>query len=94
MQSINSRALVRLSRTAPAAVANAAAAAGTGSSDKFRTVSRRTLREYSSSRRAEMNYLPMVLESTPRGERAYDIYSRLLRVCMPWLSLAPRLQLA
>lgn len=36
-------------------------------------------RVYSSTRRVE-NYLPMVLESTPRGERAYDIYSRLLRV--------------
>lgn len=39
-------------------------------------------RPYSSTRRSE-NYLPMVLESTPRGERAYDIYSRLLRVRFP-----------
>eukprot|EP00752_Nemacystus_decipiens_P005125 g4650.t1 len=78
------RALALLPRTAPAAMASAAVAAGMGSRD-FRTVvqSRRipgTRRErYSSTRRVEMNYLPMVLESTPRGERAYDIYSRLLR---------------
>lgn len=26
-----------------------------------------------------MNYVPMVIEQTPRGERAYDIYSRLLK---------------
>ena len=87
MRSMNPRALVHLSRTAaPLAVANAAVAAGTGSRDYFRTTQTRrtpgTRREqYSSTRRAEMNYLPMVLESTPRGERAYDIYSRLLRVC-------------
>lgn len=36
-------------------------------------------RMYSATRRLH-NYLPMVLETTPRGERAYDIYSRLLRV--------------
>lgn len=36
-------------------------------------------RRYSSTRPIE-SYVPMVLESTPRGERAYDIYSRLLRV--------------
>ncbi len=27
----------------------------------------------------EMNLIPMVVEQTPRGERAYDIYSRLLK---------------
>jgi len=26
-----------------------------------------------------MNFIPMVVEQTGRGERAYDIYSRLLR---------------
>ncbi|HSR11029.1 MAG TPA: ATP-dependent Clp protease proteolytic subunit, partial [Thermodesulfobacteriota bacterium] len=26
-----------------------------------------------------MNLIPMVVEQTSRGERAYDIYSRLLR---------------
>ena len=26
-----------------------------------------------------MGLIPMVVEQTPRGERAYDIYSRLLR---------------
>ena len=26
-----------------------------------------------------MNLIPYVVEETPRGERAYDIYSRLLR---------------
>ncbi len=26
-----------------------------------------------------MNYVPMVVEQTPKGERAYDIYSRLLK---------------
>ncbi|WP_341750494.1 ATP-dependent Clp endopeptidase proteolytic subunit ClpP [Candidatus Tisiphia endosymbiont of Sialis lutaria] len=26
-----------------------------------------------------MTYVPMVIEQTPRGERAYDIYSRLLK---------------
>ena len=27
----------------------------------------------------EMNLVPMVVEQTARGERAYDIYSRLLK---------------
>ena len=27
----------------------------------------------------QMNLVPMVVEQTPRGERAYDIYSRLLK---------------
>jgi ATP-dependent Clp protease protease subunit len=27
----------------------------------------------------ELNLIPMVVEQTPRGERAYDIYSRLLK---------------
>ena len=26
-----------------------------------------------------MNYVPMVVEQSSRGERAYDIYSRLLK---------------
>jgi ATP-dependent Clp protease, protease subunit len=26
-----------------------------------------------------MNFIPMVVEQTGRGERAYDIYSRLLK---------------
>lgn len=26
-----------------------------------------------------MNYIPMVVEQSGRGERAYDIYSRLLK---------------
>ncbi|MGI0130955.1 MAG: ATP-dependent Clp protease proteolytic subunit, partial [Thermoplasmata archaeon] len=26
-----------------------------------------------------MHYIPMVVEQTARGERAYDIYSRLLK---------------
>ena len=33
----------------------------------------------SNSRDAQMMLVPMVIESTGRGERAYDIYSRLLR---------------
>jgi ATP-dependent Clp protease protease subunit len=33
----------------------------------------------SSSREAQLMLVPMVIESTGRGERAYDIYSRLLR---------------
>ena len=28
---------------------------------------------------ASNNLVPMVVEQTPRGERAYDIYSRLLK---------------
>ena len=27
----------------------------------------------------ELNLVPMVIEQTPRGERAFDIYSRLLK---------------
>lgn len=27
----------------------------------------------------DMNYVPMVVEQSGRGERAYDIYSRLLK---------------
>ena len=27
----------------------------------------------------EMNFVPMVIEQSNRGERAYDIYSRLLK---------------
>jgi ATP-dependent Clp protease protease subunit len=33
----------------------------------------------SSSKQEQMMLVPMVIESTGRGERAYDIYSRLLR---------------
>jgi ATP-dependent Clp protease protease subunit len=33
----------------------------------------------SSSKEGQMMLVPMVIESTGRGERAYDIYSRLLR---------------
>jgi ATP-dependent Clp protease, protease subunit len=33
----------------------------------------------SSSKEAQLMLVPMVIESTGRGERAYDIYSRLLR---------------
>ncbi|CAM9184165.1 unnamed protein product [Ectocarpus sp. 6 AP-2014] len=69
LKSIHARALASLAGAGPAAAKN----------------SRIAFRAYSSTRRVEMNYLPMVLESTPRGERAYDIYSRLLReriICM------------
>ncbi|CBJ26066.1 ATP-dependent Clp protease, proteolytic subunit ClpP [Ectocarpus siliculosus] len=69
LTSIHARALASLAGAGPAAAKN----------------SRIAFRAYSSTRRVEMNYLPMVLESTPRGERAYDIYSRLLReriICM------------
>ena len=27
----------------------------------------------------ELNLIPMVIEQTPRGERSFDIYSRLLK---------------
>ena len=73
-QLMSSRALVRLSG---AALCTAAFSTSLGIRSGIRTSRRR--RAYSSTRRVE-NYLPMVLESTPRGERAYDIYSRLLRV--------------
>lgn len=73
-QLMSSRALPRL----PGAALRAAALSSPLSiRSGIQTCRRR--RAYSSTRRAE-NYLPMVLESTPRGERAYDIYSRLLRV--------------
>ncbi|CAN0210638.1 unnamed protein product [Scytosiphon promiscuus] len=78
LRSIRPRAFMRLGGAAPAA---ASAPAAVASENDFQ----RTTRSYSSTRRAEMNYLPMVLESSPRGERAYDIYSRLLReriICM------------
>ena len=32
-----------------------------------------------------MNLVPMVVEQSPRGERAYDIYSRLLKECIVFL---------
>ncbi len=32
-----------------------------------------------SFRSVDMNLIPMVVEQTPRGERSYDIYSRLLK---------------
>ncbi|MEQ9265567.1 MAG: ATP-dependent Clp endopeptidase proteolytic subunit ClpP [Balneolaceae bacterium] len=34
---------------------------------------------YSSSQNIENNLVPMVIETTSRGERAFDIYSRLLK---------------
>lgn len=75
LRSMHPRAMARLCHTAPAA----------GISEKLPQTLQASLsrsrKGYSSTRRVEMNYLPMVLESTPRGERAYDIYSRLLRVC-------------
>lgn len=37
---------------------------------------------------AEMNLVPMVVEQTPRGERAYDIYSRLLKERIVFLGSA------
>jgi ATP-dependent Clp protease protease subunit len=35
--------------------------------------------DYRSNRRLFMNLVPMVIEQSDRGERAYDIYSRLLK---------------
>ena len=35
--------------------------------------------ERSQSRRAQDYLVPMVIETTNRGERAFDIYSRLLK---------------
>jgi ATP-dependent Clp protease protease subunit len=35
--------------------------------------------DFSSSGQAQNNLVPMVIETTSRGERAYDIYSRLLK---------------
>jgi ATP-dependent Clp protease protease subunit len=35
--------------------------------------------QFSSNSPVAMNLVPMVVEQTPRGERAYDIYSRLLK---------------
>ena len=34
-----------------------------------------------------LNQIPMVIESSGRGERAYDIYSRLLKEPMQTISL-------
>jgi ATP-dependent Clp protease, protease subunit len=42
-------------------------------------VERLNVNSSSSSKDAQMMLVPMVIESTGRGERAYDIYSRLLR---------------
>ena len=41
-----------------------------------------------------MNLVPMVVEQSPRGERAYDIYSRLLKERIIFLAhrLLTRLQ--
>ncbi|PIY21007.1 MAG: ATP-dependent Clp protease proteolytic subunit, partial [Deltaproteobacteria bacterium CG_4_10_14_3_um_filter_60_8] len=35
-----------------------------------------------------MNLIPMVVEQSPRGERAYDIYSRLLKERIIFLGTA------
>lgn len=77
LRSVSPRNSVRLSSAAPGAAAACATSVAVCIPFGVRRTSRR--RSYSSTRRVE-NYLPMVLESTPRGERAYDIYSRLLRV--------------
>lgn len=53
---------------------------GAAMSSRAVDIGRRTLAYRSTT--PVQNYLPMVLESTPRGERAYDIYSRLLRASM------------
>jgi ATP-dependent Clp protease protease subunit len=42
-------------------------------------VERLNVNSSSSSKEGQMMLVPMVIESTGRGERAYDIYSRLLR---------------
>jgi ATP-dependent Clp protease protease subunit len=42
-------------------------------------VERANVNSNSSSKDAQMMLVPMVIEQTGRGERAYDIYSRLLR---------------
>ena len=42
-------------------------------------VSRPLSRELHSSSRSMMPMVPIVIEQTGRGERAYDIYSRLLK---------------
>jgi ATP-dependent Clp protease protease subunit len=42
-------------------------------------VERVNVNSNSSSKEGQMMLVPMVIESTGRGERAYDIYSRLLR---------------
>src|SRR5207244_748407 len=39
----------------------------------------KTRGELVSRRRSPMALVPMVVEQTPRGERAFDIYSRLLK---------------
>jgi ATP-dependent Clp protease protease subunit len=39
----------------------------------------KTSNELNSIRRIFMNLVPTVIEQSPRGERAYDIYSRLLK---------------
>ncbi len=36
----------------------------------------------------QMNLVPMVVEQSPRGERAFDIYSRLLRERIIFLGTA------
>ena len=40
---------------------------------------RRTIHRTISSSPPSLGLIPMVIESSSRGERAYDIYSRLLR---------------
>lgn len=36
-------------------------------------------RDFSSTTKTQMPLIPMVIEQTGRGERSYDIYSRLLK---------------
>ncbi|CAM9248133.1 unnamed protein product [Pylaiella littoralis] len=80
MRSMYPRVVTRLSRAAPTAASTAMGVRDTfcRTSGALPSSISSNNRGYKSTSRV-MNYLPMVLESTPRGERAYDIYSRLLR---------------
>jgi hypothetical protein len=40
-----------------------------------------------------MNLVPMVVERTARGERSYDIFSRLLKERIIFMPLGPDLQI-
>ena len=65
----------RRSRSSRRASANSLDLARTGSSNGMsRAVSASAMNE-----RKALNLVPMVVEQTARGERAYDIYSRLLK---------------
>ena len=48
-------------------------------SSAIRRVGNASRRTFSTSMRASMPLVPIVIEQTGRGERAYDIYSRLLK---------------